>query len=374
MGQIFNEIKAQIIHNKEKKESGGVTSISPPFTRLAKKYPGWVKGRLTLVTASSGIAKTKFTKFFAVTSVIEFLKTRQDVTAKVFFFALEESKEQFWLSIKSNLLFNRFDISISPTELMSQGEYKLSDDVLEKLNSLEEEINYMESIIEVIDYTYNPFGIYKHVRNYFDEEKIGKYEEVEFTNDRGIKTKVKNRFIYNNPDHYVFVITDQINLLVPDQKSEFTPPQNNLHDAMGEFSKTYCLKHMVKRLDCVVINIQQQAGDAEKQEFYRGESVEKKLEPSLANLADNKLCQRDCDLVIGLFAPARYELSTYRGYNITKLQDSYRAVLLLKDRHFGLANSYIHLYFNGATNSFKELPPANEMNDVVYDKIKNKQF
>lgn len=374
MGQIFKDLRSQIVHNKEKIESGGVTSISPPFPRLAKKYPGWVKGRYNLITASSGVSKTKFSKFLAVTSVIDYVKARKDVTAKVFFFALEESKEQFWLSIKSNLLFTRFGVSISPTQLMSQGEYTISNEVLALIDQLEEDINFMESVIEVIDNIYNPYGIYKHVREYFETAEIGKYEEITFTNDRGQQQTIKNKFIYDNPDHYVFVITDQINLLVPDQKSEFTPPQRDLHDAMNEFSKTYCLKHMVKRLDCVVINIQQQAGDQEKQEFHKGSSIEKKLEPSLSGLADSKLVQRDCDLVIGLFAPARYELSTYRNYDIYKLQDSYRCAIILKDRHFGIANSYLHLYFDGATNVFKELPNSTEMTEEVYEKIKNKTF
>ncbi len=374
MGQIFNDLKDQIIYNKTKIESGGVTSISPPFQRLSKKYPGWVKGRQTLITASSGVSKTKFTKFLAVTSVVDFIKTRKDVTAKVFFFALEESKEQFWLSIKSNLLFTRFGISISPTELMSQGEYTISQDVLDKIDLIESDIDFMESIIEVIDNIYNPYGIYKHVRDYFETAGIGKYEEATFTNDKGLKQTVKNKFIYDNPDHYVFVITDQINLLVPDQKSEFGAPQSTLHDAMNEFSKTYCLKHMVKRMDCVVINVQQQAGDQEKQEFHRGSSIEKKLEPSLSGLADSKLTQRDCDLVIGLFAPARYELTNYRNYDITRLNDSYRCAIILKDRHFGIANAYIHLYFNGATNVYKELPHYKDMTDEIYEKINNKTF
>lgn len=73
---------------------------------------------------------------------------------------------------------------------------------------------------------------------------------------------------------------------------------------------------------------------------------------------------------MGLFAPARYKISNYRGYNIDKFQDRYRCAIVLKDRAYGLANSYIHMYFNGAANHFSELEPAEEFkkNPKLYDK------
>ncbi len=53
--RIFDNLYNKIESNIEKKELGGITSIVPPFPRLAKKYPGWVKGTYSIITASSGI-------------------------------------------------------------------------------------------------------------------------------------------------------------------------------------------------------------------------------------------------------------------------------------------------------------------------------
>lgn len=75
------------------------------------------------------------------------------------------------------------------------------------------------------------------------------------------------------------------------------------------------------------------------------------------------------DLVLGLFAPTRYEINEYRGYNIAKMKDKFRVVKFLKDRDYGLANFYLPLYFNGANNIFKELPNKQDINDEVYEKI-----
>lgn len=63
-----------------------------------------------------------------------------------------------------------------------------------------------------------------------------------------------------------------------------------------------------------------------------------------------------------MFAPDRYKIENYRGYDITKLKDNYRALKILKDRNYGLANGYLNLYFDGATNIFKELPNSKEIN------------
>lgn len=56
-------------------------------------------------------------------------------------------------------------------------------------------------------------------------------------------------------------------------------------------------------------------------------------------------------------------------YKIKNLYDN-----KLKDRNYGLANNYVHLYFNGATNMFKELPTKEQMSDEIYNQIANKQF
>ncbi len=351
-----------------KKENGGFTSISPPFSRLAKKYPGWVKGTYTIISASSGVGKTKAAKFFAVTSVYDFIKKNPNVKAKIFYFALEESKEMFWLSMMSTILYTNYNIYLSPQRLLSLGDFTLDRKLLEIINSIKEDIEDMEKYIEVIDNVFNPYGIYKNVRDYFDNAEIGHFSKIK-TNDG----EYNGDFIYNDPDLYVFCITDHISLLTPDTNGKFAP-QRTLHEAMGYFSQEYCLKQMAKRLKCVVINIQQQSADKEKQEFYRGQSIEKKLEPSLDGLADNKLCQRDADLVLGLFAPTRYELPSYRGYNIDLLKDKYRCLIFLKDRHFGLGNSYVNLYFDGATNTMKELPIKDEMTPEIYEKIIKGQF
>jgi len=341
---MFDKIYNRILENKENKEQGRVNSISPPFPRLAEKFPGFEKGKYWIITASSGIGKTKFTKFFTIASIYNFIKLNPSVKAKIFYFALEETVEEFWMSFVSAMLYEKYNIELSTAQLKSLGKFTISEDHLSKIRECENFINELTSFVIVKDHIHNPFGIYKEVRDYFESSESGEYVKNEMGHITG----------YNHKDntHY-FIITDHVGLLTAEKGL-------SQRDSLSFFSQEYCLKGFCKRFNCTVINIQQQAAETEKLEFFKGETLEQKVEPSLNGLANNKEIQREADLILGLFAPARYKLAIHRGYDIEKLKDKYRSLLFLKDRNYGLNGSYVGLYFNGATNYFEELPPADE--------------
>jgi len=306
--------------------------------------------------------KTKLTKFLIINSLSEFIKQNPRARVKVFYFALEESKEEFWLSLLSTALYEKYNISLSNADLKSLGRYTVSDSLLAKINDCRASIEQLEGFIEVIDHVSNPFGIYKKVRDYFENPEIGHAITVTAT-DNGKEIPID--YEYKDPNLYVFVVTDHISLL---QAEKVDGIKQTLHEAIGHYSKEYCLKGFCKRYKCIVINVQQQSAEKEKQEFYQGQSIEQKLEPSLDGLANNKETQREADLILGLFAPARYNIKTYRDYKIDVLRDRFRMLIFLKDRHYGLANTYLPLYFDGRTNLFEELPRANEINYENYIK------
>lgn len=350
--QVFDKLYEKIVTNKEKKENGEITSISSPFSRLNERFPGWEKGVYTIITASSGIGKTKLTKFLIISSVYKFIKENPKAKVKVFYFALEESKEEFWLSLLSSVIYEKYGISLSNADLKSLGSYTISNDLLEKIVECRAIIEELEQFIEVNDHVSNPYGIYKTVRTYFEDESIGHHITKKINNE-----DINIGYTYKDDNLHVFVVSDHISLLQPEKGQQ-------LHEAMGYFSKEYCLKGFCKRYKCIVINVQQQSAEKEKQEFYQGQTIDQKLEPSLDGLANNKETQRDCDMVIGLFGPARYNLKKYRGYDIDFFKDSFRSICFLKDRNYGLANTYLPLLFNGKTNVFEELP---KVEDIKYE-------
>ena len=86
-----------------------------------------------------------------------------------------------------------------------------------------------------------------------------------------------------------------------------------------------------------------------------GKNIQEKLEPSLDGLGEHKLTAQDCNVAIGLFDPSRYSIALHNGYNIEELGSYYRNLSVLKNRD-GESNMDVPLFFNGASDWFKEMP------------------
>lgn len=356
----YKQILEDLELRKTRKESGLFNSLLSPFSSLGNKFPGLERGLYYLFTANSGIGKTKFSKYFFILSSYKFCK-QNNIPIHIKYFALEETESDFWLSIAITLLKD-LKIYVDVQQVKSAGEKTLTKEVLEGLKKIQPLIDEMMESIEVIDHIFNPYGIYKHVQEWADT-KVGK-----LVVDNNFKTTYK----LNNPEQYTIIVTDHISLLQPEKDRE-TGEIMTLHKTMSKFSQNYCLKGFCKRYNFIVVNIQQQEAAKEKLQFsFGGESIEQKLEPSLDGCADNKLCTREADIVLGLFAPVRYEIQEYRGYDITQLRDGYRALKFLKDRHYGLANTYVHLFMDGARNTFGELPNPKNMSKEYYSQLVTK--
>lgn len=350
--EIFNSLLETIETNKKAKEDGKVTSLLFPFERLSQKFPGWERGHYYCITAATSVGKTKLTKFLAVISVYKFVKEHPEIDYKILYFALEESREEFWLSMISSLLYEMYEITLSLAQLKSLGNYTLDDDTLLKIKQCKQWVDDMSSKVDVIDHVYNGYGIYKHVHDWHLEngsEVGGSVEE-----------KIGKKYVPANPNLWAFVIVDHISLLTP-EKGE------SLYEAIGKFSKHYCLKHFVKKLNCVTIAVQQQDMTNDKQEYHQGQSIDEKLEPSIPGLANCKETARDYHFIMALFSPVRYSITRHRGYDIKILKDRYVSLKILKDRHYGLANKYIPLYFNGATTFYSELEEATKIDYTEYE-------
>ena len=102
-----------------------------------------------------------------------------------------------------------------------------------------------------------------------------------------------------DPDEYVITVADPINLLGTQSNAK------TLREAMALLSSEYAI-HFRDVCGYTFFLTQQQAADSEDQQFnYKGNIVVEKLYPTLANLGDNRTTQRDADIVLGLFSPAR---------------------------------------------------------------------
>jgi hypothetical protein len=261
------------------------------------------------------------------------------------------TKEQKMLSAFANILYIKEGIRISPQDLKSTKADKiLSQETLDIIRKYEEYFSKIEEIVEFIDDIRNPTGIYNFVRKYALANGKIHYRDIVID---GEKIQVEDYYEPNDPEEYVIIMIDHIGLISPEKRNGI---QMNLHESISLLSSEYLIK-IRNRFGYSPVVIQQQASAQESVENKKNN----KLKPSLDGLADNKLTQRDADLILGLFSPFRHEMPEYMGYDVKFFRDNIRFLEIIGGREGG-AGTVCPLYFDGAVNFFKELPLPNDNN------------
>ena len=359
---------------KASKDAGAIFCIPfENYPKLMSSVPGVVPGMIQMVTAGSGVGKTQVTKALYVREPLEYA-LKNNINLMIFYFALEESEQEFIDTMICNFISSRCNIQMDLLTLQGYRENSLQQD---KMDLIEKHIDDVESLlerVEIIDSVYNPTGIYKYCRDYADKNGTHVFEDREFIKKKidedgkyyTVKenTKVYSHYVPNDPNAFTIVIVDHISLLTP-EKVKNTGQMMSQHQTMAHWSTNYALKQVTKHWNWAVVNVIQQEQSGEKEQFTnQGESIQKKTEPSLAGFANNKEIQRDAKVVIGVYSPDRYGFNDYHGYDIRRFRDCFRAIKILKNR-FGAPNKYHHFLFDGATNRFKELPKADDINKLA---------
>ena len=102
-------------------------------------------------------------------------------------------------------------------------------------------------------------------------------------------------------------------------------------------------------------------------QFNRDSSNQERMkqglqDPSSNDFKDSGSLYEDGQVVIALFSPHKYKLSTYKKYNIKVLEQCFIGIFLLKSR-FGTSDIMIPTGFYGDCSQYRELPRPDEIMD-----------
>ena len=360
---LFSRVYENIVNKRERILSGKVNCIPWGLPRFEESSPGIEQGKYYQITAQSKAAKTQLTDWlFVFNTIKQIIDDNLDIRLKIFYFSLELSKEEKMLACFANILYVKEGLRIAPTDLKSTHAKKvLSSEVLEILSKYQKYFDKIEEIVEFVDDIRHATGIYDLVRKYALANGTVYYRDIVI---KGEITQVEDRYEPNDPEEYVMIIVDHIGLIQP-QKLNGT--QLSLHESISLLSSDYLIK-LRNRFNYIPVVVIQQA--------IAGENIEHKkagaLRPSVANLGDNKLIARDCNMMIGIFSPFKHEIPEYMGYDVTKFKDNIRFMEIIISRDGG-AGTICPLYFDGAVTYFKELPRSDDKESMekVYNFLKN---
>lgn len=362
---LREETNSMLRARRQRLIDGGVNTIPSPFKRFSRDFLGWEQSTYYIVTSFTKGGKTQLVShlLFDALMYCYYNEKQTGVSIKILYFPLEETKQRIMTRFYSWLLNQHFKVRISPSDLRSSDNNRpVPQDVLDKIDSDEfiDIVDYFESHIVFSDES-NPTGMYKACRQYAEENGKVVTKAVKIKDELGFEKEIQafDRYIPNNPDEYVLVLADTVNLIQVERG--FTKKQ-----AIDKWSE-YCIL-LRDRYGYSPINIQQQNTDNESVESLKMN----RTRPTTAGLGDSKYTSHDANIVLGVFSPFRFGLKEYLGYPIDKFRDHFRTLEVLVNRD-GELGGIVALFFDGATCSWAELPKPEDTSGMgkVYAYLKS---
>lgn len=372
------QVRESFIEKKEKVLSGKHVGLplDKSFPKLARFIPVIPPATQIMLTSNSGIGKTHSWIGMVLLTLYKLIRTNPDRKFKFRFVIalLEDSKEMLITRLYASILLLEFGIRTDVLELQSMRGKPLPPHIEEKLPEVERYINILLEYCEINDSVTNPTGIYKWARAISRNLGEHKTKEMQFSNSKGelYMQEVYSHYEPHDPDEQVIMIVDNLNNLTPEVDKDSKRLLSE-RETINRWTRQYGRLQITKHWHWSLWNILQQSSDSERPQYdNRGNLVIEKTKPSLDGLGNSKESQRDHILIFGLWAPVRYGISEYAGYDIKRLDDAYRSFIILKS-NISESNREIPMYFDGAASIFKELPKSEHMTEEVYQIIEQRK-
>jgi replicative DNA helicase len=303
------------------------------------------------IGGATGTGKTAFVDSAFLFYPYDYLQNNESIySLEVIYYSLEIPPEDKLRKFVCFKLKEKYDITIDPKQLRSQGKKKLDPNILPYVDELEEYFTKMQEEVLHFRPSMSPDYMYKDIMSY--AESRGKI----IRNSDGIIVDYKP----DNPFLITEIIIDHSNLI------DLNKQDKSKKEAIDRASKMLVFFRNMFGFSPIIVS-----------QFNRGiEGMDRKKqdsqEPQLSDFKETGSTQEDANVVLGLFNPFRYGIDTHRGYPVDKIKRFYRSLHVLKNRD-GADNLAIGLHFDGPRGKFKELPTSKDLreNPQLLQKILN---
>lgn len=312
--------------------------------KLESQIDGLTKSTYYLVAGGTSSGKTAFILYSCIYRPYMDSENKDDL--QFIYYSLEMAEEILLAKLLSLYIYEKYDLILSYKQILSRNrDNKLSD---YQYNIVKESYIWLEGLcnhLTIYDKGLTANKLYAHLLT--ELKKYGNFDETEHQ-------KIYHK---HNPNLNIIVILDHIGLV---RSSEGRSKKEEI-----DMSSAYLV---TIRNRCGIIPVVATQINRDSSSMDRRTAGFNEIE--LSDLKNSGNPAEDCDVAIALFYPYREKLSTYKNYNITKLGNRFRSIIVLKNR-YGEANFVIGTSFYGEIGLFQEMPKAEEISD--YDKFTNLQ-
>jgi hypothetical protein len=355
-------------HNVEKGIKGENKGIPIKLERLKIVMPNIQKGTFYLVASDSGVGKSAWSSYlFIFTPFFEWLKCNGEYDIDINLYTGEMPVDYMvgqmichWMYLMDK------EILISPTQLFSYGEKKLSKKILDVFNSKECEdiVNVFQSKVNIVNQAISSGFIYKEV--YRLANKHGIINTVPITiNNESYNSVVSYK--ENNSKLHTICIVDNFNLLSRSNSAKM--PEISAKDSIDNTSSY--MNYGRLHFNQIWVGLQQINRNTKNLDRYKlGEFF-----PGSESLKGSEQPFHDCQVCNILINPHHLKLPDFAEYRIESnskkgLEDRAVFMRIIKNRT-GVTGKIIPLFFLGENSYYTELPATKDMDqyyDYLYDK------
>lgn len=350
----FKEFDKTIVE-RQRQLNTGVPTLIPfrSFPRLSEHVPGIVPGEQVIITASTGLGKSRFMRKLFIKDVVQYCK-ETGLSVKIFLNSLEESKEKVVSTLINSSIYQKTGKSYKFYDLNNFRTAPMSSSLYAEIKSAEEDLDLMESFMSIV-HEANPYGFYKTVLNWLFDNGAFYKAGVPIMDKTLVSTDSNSwdKYVPNNPNQIVIAIIDTIDAYQEESG-------RNLYDTVKRASKFFHRKQLGLMCNVITVIIQQQVPDKERLELnMRGQTLLDKMKPSLDALATCRATQSDATLILGIFDPLKFGAYTYSGYkDLRGLKGQFRSLILLKTREGEkVTDNEVPLCAYLGRDEFEEMPP-----------------
>lgn len=325
-----------LFDNIRKGREGGNWGLNIGMNKLQQLTSGLTPRTYYVIFGPSGSGKTTFTLYTHV-----FIPLYENINPKliIVYYSLEMSADVLYGKLLSMYVQTKTGIEISLKEMLSIDRgYKLNDKLYNILLEAKAWLKEIESRFIIYDRPLTPSAFDKHSHSVFS--RFGKFK-VEGT---------RQIYIPDDPERLIVGVLDHYGLI---------RHQGSLKLAIDEISSTAVrYRNMCNGSFIGVAQVNRKMTSMERRNSEH-------KEPERSDLKDSGNIEQDCDVMMAIYDPNREKLMEWRNYDVDKLRDTIRGVILLKNR-YGLGDKAIGCAFYGRSGIWRELPKGNEINDYRY--------
>ena len=311
--------------------------LSTGSAKLDLYADGYLPGVSFLIGGASGTGKTTSTLYRYVSCpLVAYLRGEcQERDPHWKMFSLEMTRSQVYAKLVSMYIFDNYGVELRFKQIFSRGkDCILSDEEYELLTKCKDFIKILDERLSFFEGSLNEATYLKEMNE--ELEKWGTFED--------------GRYIPDNPHMILGVVIDHMTLI----KASNGRSKKEEIDAISRDSVQ--IRNNTKIVSPIMIS-----------QFNRNSNGQERMkqglqDPSIEDYKDSGSLVEDSMVVIGLFSPHKYKLSTYKKYNIKTLEQCFIGVFILKSR-FGASDMMIPTGFYGDCSHYADLPKPENIYD-----------